>query len=63
MVPKHVRETQSLNEVWLNVQGRFNQDHQDLDRATGEVFKLVWIKKPQLSVDGVQKEVEVKPMY
>ena len=45
VVPKDVRETQSLNEVWLKVQRRFNQDHQDFDRATGEVFKLVWIKK------------------
>jgi len=33
------------NEVWLEVQGRFIQDHQDIDRATGEGFKFVWIKK------------------
>ena len=32
------------------VQERFIQDHQDMGRATGEVFKLVWIKKPQVSV-------------
>ena len=49
VVPKNVRETQSFNEVWLRVQRRFNQDHQDFGRATGEVFKLVWIKRPQLS--------------
>ena len=28
VVPKDVRETQSFNEVWLEVQGRFTQDHQ-----------------------------------
>ena len=50
MVHKDVREIQSFNEVWLKVQLRFIQDHQDFDRATGEVFKLVWIKRPQLSV-------------
>jgi len=50
VVPKDVRETQSLNEVWLKVQRRFIQDHQDFDRATGEAFKLVWIKKLQVSV-------------
>ena len=27
VVPKDVRETQSLNEVWLKVQRRFIQDH------------------------------------
>ena len=63
VVLKDVRETQSFNEVWLEVQGRFIQDHQDFDRATGEVFKLVWIKKFQLSVEGVQEEVEVKHKY
>ena len=63
MVPKDVRETQSLNEVWLKVQRRFIQDHKDFDRATREAFKLVWIKRPQLSVEGVQEKVEVKPMY
>ena len=50
MVLKDVRETQSFNEVWLKVQGRFIQDHQDIGRATGEGFKLVWIKKPQVNV-------------
>ena len=44
MVPKDVRETQSFNKVWLDVRGRFIQDHQDFDSATGEVIKLVWIK-------------------
>ena len=53
-------ETQSLKEVWLKVQGRFNQDHQDIDNATREVLKLVWIKRHQLSVEGVQEEVEKK---
>ena len=28
VVPKDMRETQSFNEVWLEVQGRFIQDHQ-----------------------------------
>ena len=46
MVPKDVRETQSLKEVSLKVQGRFNQDHQDFGRAIEEAFKLVWIKRP-----------------
>ena len=32
------------------VQESFIQDHQDMGRATGEAFKLVWIKKPQVSV-------------
>ena len=50
VVPKGVRETQSFNEVWLEVQERFIQDHQDFGRGTGEAFKLVWIKKPQVSV-------------
>ena len=50
MVPKDSRETQSFNEVWLEVQERFIQDHQDFGRATEEVFKLVWMKRPQLSV-------------
>ena len=50
VVLKDVRETQSFNEVWLEVQGRFIQDHQDFDSTTGEAFKLVWIKKPQLSI-------------
>ena len=27
-------------EIWLEVQGRFNQDHQDIDNATGEGFKF-----------------------
>ena len=38
------------------------QDQQDVDKATGEAFKLVWIKRPQPSVEGVQ-EVKVKPKY
>ena len=63
VVPKDVRETQSLNEVWLKVQGRFNKDHQDFGRAIGEAFKLVWIKRPQLSVEGVQEKIEVKSKY
>ena len=63
MVPKDAIGTQSFNEVWLEVQERFIQDHQDLGRASEEVFKLVWIKKSQLSVEGVQEEVGVKPKY
>ena len=44
--PKDVRETQSFNEVWLEVQERFIQDHQDIEEA----FKFAWIKRTQLSV-------------
>ena len=40
VVPKDVGETQSLNEVWLKVQGRFIQDHQDIDSVTGEGLSL-----------------------
>ena len=40
------RELRVFNEIWLDVQGRFIQDHQDIDRATREDFKFVWIKKP-----------------
>ena len=47
----------------MKVQRRLIEDHQDFGRATGEVFKLVWIKRSQLSVEGIQEEVEVKPMY
>ena len=50
VVPKDARGTQSFNEVWLEVQERFIQDHQDFGRATGEAFKLVWMNRPQLSV-------------
>ena len=60
MVPKDARGTQSFNEFWLEVQESFIQDHQDFGRATGEAFKLVWIKRHQLSVEGVQEEVEKK---
>ena len=28
------------NEVWLEVQGRFIQDHQDIDSVTREGFKF-----------------------
>ena len=44
MVLKKVRETQSFNEFWLNVQGTFNQDHQDIDNATRRGFKLVGLR-------------------
>ena len=58
------RELRVLNnEVWLEVQERFIQDHQDFGRAIGEAFKLVWIKRPQLSVEGVQEKIEVKSKY
>ena len=50
MVPKDARGTQSFNEVLLEVQERFIQDQQDVHKATGEAFKLVWIKRPQPSV-------------
>ena len=45
VVPKGSRGTQNFNEVWLEVQERFIQDQQDVDKATREVFKLVWIKR------------------
>ena len=48
---KDVSGIQSFNnEVWLEVQGKFIQDHQDIDSVTGEGFKFVWIKRPQLSI-------------
>ena len=60
VVPRDVKEVQSLNEVWLKVQGRFIQDHQDIEEA----FKFAWIKRPQLSIErSKEKKVEVKPMY
>ena len=63
VVPKDSRGTQSFNEFWLEVQESFIEDHQDFGRAIEEVFKLVWIKRPLLSVEGVQEKVEVKPMH
>ena len=48
--PRMWEKLRVFNEVWLEVQGRFIQDHQDIGRATREAFKLVWIKRPQLSV-------------
>ena len=50
VVPKDARGTQSVNEAWLEVQERLIQDQQDVDKATGEAFKLVWIKRLQSSV-------------
>ena len=52
VVLKDVREKLRVfnDEIWLEIQGKFIQDHQDIDNATGRGFKLVWIKKPQLSV-------------
>ena len=50
MVPKDLRGTQSFNEVWLEVQERFIQDQQDVDKVTKEAFKLVWIMRLQPSV-------------
>ena len=57
VVLKDVREKLRVfnDEIWLEVQGRFNQDHQDIDNATGEGFKFVWIKKPQLSLWSSEK--------
>ena len=63
MVPKDVRETQSLNEVWLKVQRRFIQDHQDFGRTTGEVLKLVGLRDLSQVFEGIQEDVEVKPRY
>ena len=50
VVPKDAGGTQSFNEFWLEVQESFIQDHQDFGRATGEAFKLVWIKRLQSSI-------------
>ena len=45
------REPRVLNnEVWLEVQEKFIQDQQDVDKATEEAFKLVWTKRLQPSV-------------
>ena len=49
VVPKDVRETQSFNEVGLEVQEGVSRSS-IIGRATEEAFKLVWIKRPQLSV-------------
>ena len=38
------------NEVWLEVQGKVIQDHQDIDNVIGEGLKFVLIKRAQLSV-------------
>ena len=38
VVPKDVRETQSLNEVWLKVQRRFIQDHKDLSSVVKQIL-------------------------
>ena len=38
------------DEIWLEVQERFIQDYQEIDSVTREGFKLVWIKRPQLSI-------------
>ena len=62
VVPKDARETQSFNEVCLEVQERFIQDQQDVDKVTREAFKLVWIKDFSQVFEGVQ-EVKVKPEY
>ena len=38
VVPKDVRETQSFNEVWLEVQVRFIQDHQLLVELSNKLL-------------------------
>ena len=52
VVLKDVREKLRVfnDEIWLEVQGKFKQDHQDIDRATEEAFKFAWIKRPQPSI-------------
>ena len=42
VVLKDVREKLRVfnDEIWLEVQGRFNQDHQDIDSTTWEGFKF-----------------------
>ena len=50
VVPKDSRGTQSFNKVWLEVQEKFIQDQQDVDKVIEEAFKLVWIRKLQPSV-------------
>ena len=36
----------NIPKILLEVQGKFIQDHQDIDNATREGFKSVWIEKP-----------------
>ena len=50
------------NEVWLEVQGQFIQDHQDIDSVTREGLS----SDQETSANYLKeykKEVEVKPMY
>ena len=63
MVPKDARGTQSFNEVWLEVQERFIQDQQDVDKVTGEAFKLVGSRNLRQVFEEIQEEVDVKPKY
>ena len=61
VVLKDVREKlRVFNEVWLEVQGRFIQDHQDIDRSTEEAFKFAWIKRPQLSIERSKEKKRLK---
>ena len=52
VVLKDVREKLRVfnDEIWLEVQEKFIQDQQDVDKVNEEAFKLVWIKRPQPSV-------------
>jgi hypothetical protein len=62
VVPKDAGGTQSFNEFWLEVQERSIQDQQDVDKVTGEAFKLVGSRDFSQVFEGVQK-VKVKPEY
>ena len=54
--PKMWEKLRFFNEVWLVVQGKFIQYHQDIDNATGEGFKSIWIEKPQVGNQGSEKK-------
>ena len=49
------------NEVWLEVQGKFIQDHQDIDSVTGEGLSLDQETSAKYLIE--KREVEVKPKY
>ena len=50
------------NEVWLEVQGKFIQDHQDIDSVTREGLSSDQETSAKY-LKELKKEVEVKPMY
>ena len=58
VVLKDVREKLRVfnDEIWLEVQGKFIQDHQDIEEA----FKFAWIKRPQLSIERSKEKKRLK---